>query len=141
MPLRRPRSGFTLIEIMVVVAIIGLLLGLVSMKVIGQQAAASRTTTKARMSRIQTALGLYKLDMKKYPSGEEGLKALTTPPKNRSEGYLDDADLLDAWGTAIQYSVPGPNGKSFDLISFGDDKAAGGENEDSDFSCWETDAP
>lgn len=137
MPSRASR-GFTLIEIMVVVAIIGLLLGLVSMKVIGTQADASRKVTKARLARIQQALGMYKIDVKKYPTAEQGLKVLTEPSANRSDGYLDEADLLDAWNNPVQYVVPGPNGKAFDLISYGDDGLAGGERENADISCWET---
>ena len=132
------RRGFTLIEIMVVVAIIGLLLGLVSLKVVGTQAAAAKQVTRARMAKIQESLGLYKLDSKKYPTAEQGLKALTVPPANRSEGYMDEEELKDAWGNPILYTVPGPNGKPFDLVSYGDAGIPGGEKENADFSCWET---
>ena len=133
------RSGFTLIEIMVVVAIIGMLLGIAAYKVIGVQADAARKTTKAKMAHIQQALDLYKLDQHKYPGGADGLKALITPPANRSEGYLNEEDTKDSWGNPIQYVVPGPNGKSYDLVSYGDDGAPGGDKEKSDFSCWDTD--
>ncbi len=135
---RRP-EGFSLIEIMVVVAIIGTLLGLVAWKLLGSKHSADVTATRARMQNIRTALELYRLDAKKFPTAEAGLKALTVPPANRSEGYLDEPDLLDAWGNPIQYAVPGPGGKPYDLVSFGYDGTAGGEKENADFSCW--DAP
>lgn len=135
----RTRRGFSLIEIMVVVTIIGMLIGLVAFKFGGTQFTASRKVTLAKMARIQQALEMFKLDTRKYPTAGDGLKALTTPPPNRTQGYLEDADLLDAWNSPIQYAVPGKNGKAYDLISYGDDGAPGGDKENTDFSCWDSD--
>jgi general secretion pathway protein G len=135
----RTRRGFSLIEIMVVVTIIGMLIGLVAFRFGGTQFAASRKVTLAKMARIRQALDLYKLDTRKYPAAGDGLKALTVPPPNRSQGYLEDADLVDAWNSRIQYAVPGKSGKHYDLISYGDDGAPGGDKENADFSCWDAD--
>ena len=134
----RRRNAFTLIEIMVVVAIIGMLLGIAAFKVMGVQADAARKTTRARMAHIQMALDLYKLDMRKYPTASEGLKILTVAPANRSDAYCNEEDLKDSWGNPVQYSIPGPNGKPYDLISYGDDGVQGGDKENADFSSWDS---
>ena len=134
---RFSRNGFTLIEIMVVVAIIGTLLGLVSWKVLSSQQGANLTATRAKMANIRTAIELYKLDQKKLP---KELKDLISAPANHSDGYIDEDQLRDAWGNPIQFSVPGKNDRPYDLVSYGADGAAGGEKENADFSMWDTDA-
>ncbi len=133
-------GGFTLIEIIVVVAIIGLLMSVAAFKFAGVQANAEITATRLRMNGVQTALERYRIDNHKYPSAADGLKVLTQAPANRSESYLDEAQINDAWGTPLQYSIPGKNAKAYDLVSYGADQASGGDKENADFSCWETDA-
>lgn len=135
-PLTR-RHAFSLIEIMVVVAIIGTLLGLVSWKVISSQTQAKVTATRARMQTVRQALEMYKMDQRKYPTSADGLKILTQVPANRSDSYLDEDQMNDAWGNPLQYQIPGKNGKAFDLVSHGDDGAPGGEKEASDLSIWD----
>ena len=131
------RNAFSLIEIMVVVAIIGTLLGLVSWKILSAGTGAKITATRARMQTVRQALELYKMDQRKYPAAGD-LKILTQVPANRSDSYLEDDQLNDAWGNPFQYSVPGKNGKAFDLVSYGDDGVAGGEKEKADLSIWDS---
>ncbi len=135
---RDTRSGFSLIEILVVVAIIGTLIGIVAWNSFGAKHDADVMATRARMQTIRTALERYRIDNHKFPSAGDGLKLLTQAPANRSEGYLEEDQINDAWGTPIQYLVPGRNGKPYDLVSYGADQASGGEKENADFSCWET---
>ena len=134
----RRRNGFSLIEIMVVVAIIGTLLGLVSWKVIASQKGANITATRARMDNVRKALEFYRLDQRKYPTSADGLKILTQVPANRSDSYIEDEQLKDAWGNPFQYQIPGKNGKAFDLVSLGEDGTPGGEKEFADLSIWDS---
>ena len=131
------RSGFSLIEIMVVVAIIGTLIAIVAINVGGAKDTADITATRARMSTIHTQLEIYRLDNHKFPSSGDGLKILTQAPANRSQSYLDEKDINDAWGNPIQYTNPGKNGKPYDLVSLGPDGSPGGDKENADFSCWD----
>jgi len=141
---KRPlsRAGFTLIEIMVVIIILGLLAALVVPKLIGRTEEAKRTQARVQMKHIQQALELFKLDNGFFPSTEQGLEALVRMPQSgripknfRSGGYLDRVPK-DPWGEPFVYIYPGSRG-SFDLISFGADGVAGGEGEDADISLWD----
>lgn len=127
---RRAQRGFTLIEIMVVVAIIGILALIIVPNVVGKDDQARVTSTKASLSAVANALELYKLDNYTYPSTESGLDALVTrSPDARvfpDGGYLKKLPV-DSWDNPIQYVSPGSNGKPFDLYSLGADNAEGGE--------------
>lgn len=127
---RRAQAGFTLIEIMVVVAIIGILALIIVPNVVGKDDQARVTSTKASLSAVANALELYKLDNFTYPSTEDGLDALVhRHPNTRvfpDGGYLKKAPV-DSWDNAIQYAAPGSNGKPYDLYSLGADKAQGGQ--------------
>ena len=136
--------GFTLIEIMVVVVILGLLVAIVGPRLIGQSEKAKRTSTRVQMESLETALKLYKLDNGFYPTTEQGLQALVEAPavgrlpkKWREGGYLEKHKLpKDPWGNDYVYLSPGVHG-DFDIISYGADKEPGGEGEDKDINNWE----
>lgn len=128
------QGGFTLIEVMVVVAILGILATIVMTNVIGKDEQARVTTSKASLSSVANALELYKLDNHKYPTTDEGLEALVKKPASAKTfpegGYLRKMPE-DPWGNPFQYVVPGSK-KAFDLYSFGADGAEGGEGNDAD---------
>ena len=138
------KKGFTLIEIMVVVVIIGLLVAIVSPKFMTQFEKAKVTQTKAQIRNLEQALKLFKLDNGFYPYTEQGLKALVEKPtigkipENYDEGgYLEKGKVpLDAWRNPFIYLSPGLNG-DYDIISLGRDGKEGGEGFDADIYSWE----
>lgn len=139
----RNRRGFTLIEIMVVIAILALLAALVGPRIIGRSDDAKIADAKVQIKNMETALKLYKLDTGTYPSTEQGLMALVsaptvgTIPKNyRSEGYLESKQVpKDPWGNDFVYLSPGEHG-DYDLYSFGADGVKGGEGKNADIESW-----
>ncbi|NIS75313.1 MAG: type II secretion system major pseudopilin GspG [Deltaproteobacteria bacterium] len=136
------RAGFTLIEIMVVIIILGLLAGLVIPRLVGRTEEAKRTQVKLQIRNVEQALKLFKLDNGFYPSTEQGIQALVTkpeigriPPNYRSDGYLDRVPK-DPWGSEYTYISPGEHG-DYDIIAYGADGVPGGEGEDADITSWE----
>lgn len=131
-------KGFTLIEILVVVIIIGLLAALVGPKLFGKVSAAKQSAAKAQIELFGTALDTFRLDVGRYPTAEEGLKALREKPSG-VEGwqgpYLPKEIPIDPWGTPYVYKSPGEHG-DYDLISYGLDKVEGGEGENQDIVSW-----
>lgn len=133
--------GFTLIEIMVVVVIIGLLAAIVAPNLIGNidQAAVNRARQDIRS--IETALNLYRLDNFKYPSSDDGLEALvmnpgeSAAPNWKTGGYLRQVPV-DPWNNRYQYLYPGQRGE-FDIFSLGADGEQGGEGVDADIGNWD----
>jgi len=147
-PNGRRAAGFTLIEIMAVVVIMGMLMSLVGVAVVGQMNRARVTTTRAQISQIENALELYRMDNSRYPSTSQGLDALINKPTGTPEprnyppgGYLRRRDtLVDAWGSPFQYANPGThNPHTFDLWSLGADGTAGGDDLDTDIGNWDED--
>jgi len=134
------QGGFTLIEIMVVIIILGLLSALVAPKFFGKIDQAKMRTTKTQIDLLGTALDDYRLDNGRYPTTEEGLKALREEPeglKNWAGPYLPKPVPQDAWDRDFQYKSPGDHGK-YDLYSFGRDGVEGGEEKlDKDIVSWE----
>lgn len=130
------QQGFTLIEVMIVVAILGILATLVVVSVGGKQDQALVTATKSDLQAIKTALDLYKLDNYRYPTTEQGLEALVIRPDNARNwpdgGYLHKVPV-DKWDNPYIYISPGANGP-FDLYSMGADGAEGGEGPAADIS-------
>ncbi len=133
----RSQAGFTLIEIMVVIAIIGILATLIVPKIMGRPDEARVTAAKHDLSTISQALKLYRLDIGRYPTTEQGLKALVERPTSepvpqnwKAGGYLDRLPN-DPWGNPYQYANPGTKGE-IDLYSFGDDGKEGGAALDAD---------
>ena len=141
--LRRPErreAGFTLIEIMIVVVIIGLLAGLVAVNLLPQAEKAKQTAAKTQMKTLENALELYKLDTGRYPGTDNGLDALVNPPGGQKP-YLKGGKLpKDPWGNEYAYINPGPGGNPYEIISYGADGQPGGTGEDKDISNWGEDA-
>ncbi len=140
-PTRRAR-GFTLVEIMVVVVIIGILGALVVPKLMGRTGESRVTAAKVDMATLMQALKLYKLDNQRYPTTEQGLKALTEKPTSgpaatgwKAGGYIDKLPN-DPWGHPYQYMSPGLHGE-VDIFSTGADGQPGGTGEDADIGSWE----
>jgi len=138
--------GFTLIEILVVIFILGLLAGIVGPKLFGHADEAKVTKTRVQMENLITALKLYKLDNGTYPSTEQGMQALIAPPQGsdspkkwRKGGYLERGQLpKDGWDNDYIYLSPGVH-DDFDIISYGADGAPGGEEFNKDINSWDTD--
>lgn len=132
------QSGFTLIEVMVVIVILGLLAALIVPNVIGQSDKARVGTTKTVLSTTGSALDLFKLDNSHYPTTQEGLDALINKPANAktwpSGGYIKGGLPKDGWDQDLQYISPGSDGKPFDLYSFGSDGKEGGEEDAADIA-------
>jgi len=137
-------QGFTLIELMVVLVIIGILAGLVVPRFMDKPEEARRTKAAIQIQSIEQALKLYKLDNGKYPTTEQGLRALVEPPatgnlakKWRTGGYLEKGTVpKDPWDNDFVYISPGLHG-DYDLSSHGADGQAGGEGFDADINSWE----
>ena len=136
--------GFTLIELMVVIVILGILAGLIIPRIMGRPEEAKRLKANLQIESLETAIKLYKLDNGMYPDTEQGLQALveqpetgTIPKKWRKKGYLDKGRLpKDPWGNEFIYLSPGAHGE-YDIISYGSDGVPDGEDKNKDINSWE----
>ena len=135
------QRGFTLLEVMVVVVILGILAALVVPKIISRPDEARAIAAKQDIASLMQALKLYRLDNQRYPSTEQGLQALATRPASapaapnwKSGGYVERVPK-DPWGNAYQYLNPGVRGE-LDIFSMGADGAPGGEGNDADIGSW-----
>ncbi|QDT57282.1 Type II secretion system protein G precursor [Caulifigura coniformis] len=128
----RSRDGFTLVELMVVVVIIGLLASAVTFKVRGYLVTSKQNVARMDLSKISAALETFNTLNDRYPSNEEGLAILAKPSKNFVEGILSKVPV-DPWGQPYQYNQPGRL-RAFDIISFGADKREGGSGADEDIT-------
>jgi general secretion pathway protein G len=135
----RLARGFTLLELLVVMVIIGLLVGYVAPMYFKQVGKSEVKVAKAQIEAFGKALDQYRLDLGHYPTTEQGLQALITKPtdETRWDGpYLKKGVPLDPWGSAYSYKRPGTKGE-YDIISLGKDGAPGGTGEDADIGSWE----
>ncbi|MCE3289308.1 MAG: gspG [Caulobacter sp.] len=137
---RSRRAGFTLVEMMVVVVILGLLATVVIINVLPAQGRAMKEKARADIATLEQAVESYRLDTFAFPRGDAGLAALTTPPagvaasRYREGGYIKRLPD-DPWGHPYQYRYPGKHGP-FDIYSYGADGQEGGEGDDADIGNW-----
>lgn len=136
--------GFTLIEVMVVVIVLGFLAGLVAPRVFGRVAEARSTTAASQIELLSVALDNYRLDNGTYPTTSQGLEALRTRPSTQPRPpdwrgpYLRKSVPLDPWNRPYVYRYPGDADRTaFELISYGRDGERGGDGEDADIASWE----
>ena len=138
------QKGFTLIEIMVVVIILGLLATIVLPNIIGQEEKAKVNTAKTQIRSLENALSLFKLDNGFYPATDQGLEALIKKPESgriplkwRDGGYLQPARIpKDPWGKDFVYLSPGNEGREYEIVSYGADGEPGGEGNNADIQSW-----
>jgi len=131
-------KGFTLIEIMIVVVILGLLATMVMPKVLSKPEQARRTKAKVDIRSIQSALAMFKTDTGRFPTTSEGLQVLVNASGIRGydeDGYLERVPT-DPWGTRYVYMSPGIHSKDYDLESYGQDGEDGGTDDDADVESW-----
>lgn len=133
---RERGCGFTLLELLVVIAILGLLVGYVAPQYFAQVGKSEIKVAQAQIDAFEKALDQFRLDMKRYPTTEEGLEALVTRPANLANWhgpYLRKSVPLDPWGNPYSYRAPGQKA-DYDLMSFGRDGKPGGSDEAADIT-------
>jgi general secretion pathway protein G len=136
---RRKASGFTLLELLVVMVIIGLLVGYVAPMYFKQVGKSEVKVARAQIESFGKALDQYRLDAGHYPTTEQGLQALVAKPADEPKWdgpYLKKGVPADPWGTAYTYKRPGTKGE-YDIVSFGKDGVPGGAGEEADIGSWE----
>ena len=142
----KTNHGFTLIELMVVIVILGILVSFIAPRLMGRPDEAKQVKARVQIESLETAIKLYKLDNGIYPTTEQGLQALieqpqtgTLPRKWRKGGYLEKGKVpKDPWGNEFIYLSPGAHG-DYDIIAYGADGVPGGEEFDKDINSWEID--
>lgn len=141
--MRKGSKGFTLIEVMVVIVILGILAALVVPRVVGRGDDARVQAARTDIASLKNALKLYQLDNQRYPSTEQGLQALVAkptvgqiPPNWKNGGYIERLPK-DPWGAPYQYIQPGLKGGEFDVFSYGKESKPGGEGYEADIGSWD----
>jgi general secretion pathway protein G len=135
----RPRRGFTLLELLVVMVLIGMLAGFVAPRYFAQVGKSQVKVARAQIDALDKALDQYRLDVGHYPTTEQGLQALVTAPsgeQNWAGPYLKKGLPPDPWGRPYLYQQPGTHSGDFDLLSYGKDGRSGGTGEDADITNW-----
>ena len=132
-------GGFTLLELLVVMVIIGLLAGFVAPRYFAQVGKSQVKVAAAQVDALDKALDQFRLDVGRYPTSEEGLQALVAQPSGEAAWagpYLKKGVPADPWGRPYVYQLPGSHGGDFDLLSYGKDGRPGGAGEDADVTNW-----
>ena len=132
------KNGFTLIEILIVMVILGLLAALVGPKMFGKVGKSRQKTAKVQISLFETSLDTFRLDMGRYPTTEEGLEVLREKPSNSDKWdgpYIPKRIPQDPWQNPYEYNSPGEEG-DYEIISYGADGKSGGEKENKDIVNW-----
>lgn len=135
---RRTQHGFTLLELLVVLVVLGLLAGIVAPRYFSQLGRSEAKVARAQIEGLAKALDLYRLEIGRYPSSEQGLQALVSAPSDEarwSGPYLQKKVPDDPWGHAYLYRYPGENGE-YDLFSLGKDGQPGGDGENAEITNW-----
>ncbi|MBY0422047.1 MAG: type II secretion system major pseudopilin GspG [Parvularculaceae bacterium] len=145
---RKNRRGITLIEVLVVLAIIGLVATIVAVNVLPERDRAAVRKAKIDIGVLEQALDSYRLDMQTYPTTEQGLAALTAPPPGvpnadqyRAGGYIKKGGVVDPWGRPYIYKFPGERGGAYDLYSLGPAGVEGGTGDKAAIGNWTDDKP
>lgn len=140
---RRAQKGFSLVELLVALAILALISAIVVVNVLPARDKAAVDTAKIEIRNLEATLDQYRLDMMNYPTTQQGLEALINAPAGarnvanyRPGGYLRGGVPNDPWGNPYQYRFPGERGGAYDLYSFGADGEPGGEGLDADIGNW-----
>ena len=136
LPPRRAHRGFTLLELLVVLVVLGLLVSIVGPKYFSQLGKSEGKAAQAQIASLAKALDMYRIDVGRYPTTEQGLTALNASPPNEPNWrgpYLQKAPPPDPWGRAYIYKSPGEHGE-FDLLSYGKDGAPGGTEANADIT-------
>jgi general secretion pathway protein G len=129
--------GFTLVELLVVVLIVGLLVGIVAPRFFGQVSKSEITAARAQIDALDKAVQAYRMDTGKFPTSAQGLRVLVERPGDepRWRGpYMQSEVPLDPWGSPYVYRLPGATGRDYDLLSYGPDRRAGGSGDDADIA-------
>jgi general secretion pathway protein G len=139
--LSNKQRGFTLIELMIVLVILGLIAGIVGPQAMKYLGKGKTQSAKVQIENLSAALDMYRLEVGNYPTTSDGLKALVAEPSGArgwNGPYLKKGDVpKDPWNNDYQYKRPGSNNHPYDLSSFGADGANGGEGEDADITLWQ----
>jgi len=136
----RSQRGFTLLELLVVIVIIGLLAAFVAPKYFGQIGRSRIQIARAQIDSLGKALDQYRIDTGHYPSSDAGLVALTVAPANEPMwhgSYLKKGVPLDPWGNAYVYKMPGSDDHEYEIVSYGADGKQGGTGDDADIASWQ----
>jgi general secretion pathway protein G len=131
----RCHRGFTLLELLVVILIVGLLTGIVAPRLMNQISRSEVTTARAQMDALQKALNAYRIDVGHFPATSQGLQALVRQPSDETRWrgpYLEGEVPADPWGSAYQYRSPAEEGRDYQIMSLGRDRAPGGSGDDAD---------
>ncbi|WP_317657941.1 type II secretion system major pseudopilin GspG [Pseudomonas sp. KU43P] len=134
------QRGFTLLELLVVLVVLGLLAGIVAPKYFSQLGRSEAKVARAQIEGLGKALDLYRLEVGHYPNSEQGLQALVAAPSGEarwSGPYLQKAVPQDPWGRPYIYRQPGENGGEYDLLSMGKDGQPGGDGENAEITSWQ----